>query len=304
MKDTQILDIQKIIKRLILIKGLISLEEEEEILDQVVKLLEMHIDNEVEVIVNHIKQQAYGKATSLIDKYIHKYNQLAFFVDPEIEALRFEAKTLEKQIQELNNEKSELDKLIHEFSVRHNQELGELILKILSYRKEQSKGTPEFKEAEKDYSDYFSNYESSKDLIISTLTSEEQKELKEKYRKATKLCHPVIVDQDQKEAAHKIFIELKDAYERNDLKKVTEILNFLQQGKAFTSKADAADEKSVLQQEIERVRYRLNELQVEIAIIKSSDTFITITNIKDWDLYFSETKQRLQSQLSEMNHEQ
>jgi hypothetical protein len=169
-KNSQTKDIEKIIKRLILIKGLISLEEEEEILEQLGKLMELLIDEEIELIVSNIKQQSYRKATLLIEKYINKYNQLAYFVDPEVEALRFEAKTLEKQIQALNNEKSELDKLIHEFSVRHNQELGELILKILNYRKEQSKGTSEFKEAEKDYRDFFSNYEISKDEKIIDLT--------------------------------------------------------------------------------------------------------------------------------------
>jgi len=302
MKNIQTREIQKIIKRLILIKGLISLEEEEEILDQLAKLMELQIDEEIELIASHIRQQSYGKATSLIEKYINGYNKLTAFIDPEIEALRFEAKTIERQIQGLTNEKSVLDKLIHEFSVRHNQELGDLILKILTYRKEQSKDTPEFKEAEKDYNDFYSNYETSKDEKITILTIEEQKELKDKYRKATKLCHPDVVDKEQQEAAHKIFIELNDAYQRNDLKKVSEILYKLQHGKAFTSRADTTNEKLALQQEIERLRSRWNELKEEIIKIKTSDIFVTITNIKDWDIYFSETKQQLQEQIAELEN--
>lgn len=302
MKNSQILDNEIIIKRLLLIKNLISLEEEEEILEQLTKLMLLEVDDEIKIIITCIKQQYYGKATILIEEYIKKFNQLTVFVDPEIEALRFEAKTLEKQIQELSNEKSELDKLIHEFNVRHNQELGELIIEILKRRKEKAKGSPEFQEAKKDFDEYYTNYEVSKDKKISSLTIEEQKELKEKYRKATKLCHPDIVDKDQQEAAHRIFIELKDAYERNDLKKVSEILNNLQQGKAFTSKADVTNEKLILQQEIERLRSRLTELKEEIYKIKTSDTFVTIIGIKDWDSYFSETKQQLQVQLDELEN--
>lgn len=300
ISDSQNLD--KIIKRLSLIKNLISLEEEDEIDEQLIKLLDLHLDSEIELIANQIRQKSYGEAIMLIDKYINSYNQLTVFIDPEIEALRFEAKTLEKQIQVLSNEKSELDKLLHEFSVRHNQELGRLILKILSYRKEQSKDSPEYEEAEKDYKDYYSNYKTSKDEKIPRLTPEEQKDLKEKYRKATKLCHPDIVDQDQQELAHKIFIELKNAFEQNDLKKVTEILYDLQHGKAFTSKADISNEKLVLKNEIVRLRSLLNELEKEIENIKTSEAYITIISITDWDEYFSETKQKLQSQLDEMEH--
>lgn len=303
MSNSQLRDTEKIFKRLLLIKNLISLEEEDEILEQLNKLLLLQVDDEIILIAKCIKQKYYGKASILIETYINKFNRLTVFIDPEIEALRFEAKTLEKQIQELSNEKSELDKLIHEFNVRHNLELGELIIEILKRRKEKTKGSSEFQEAEKDYNDYYSNYEVSRDNIIPKLTIEEQKELKEKYRKATKLCHPDIVDKDQQDAAHSIFIELKDAYERNDLKKVTEILYNLQHGQIFTSKADNADEKFVLMKEIERLRMRVNEIRKEIEKIKTSDTYSTISDIKDWDTYFSEKKQLLQSQLNKIAYD-
>jgi len=302
MSNSDTKDFEIIIKRLLLIKGLISLEEEEEILLQLDKLMALQIDEDVEEILKNIRQQSYGKATSLIEKYIYKKNQLSSFSDPEIEALRLEAKALERKIQILSSEKLELDKIIHEFNLRHNQELGELIIKILKYRKKKSKGTPEFQEAERDYNDFHSNYETSKDEKIIPVTTDELKELKDKYRKATKLCHPDIVDKEQKEAAHKIFVELNDAYQRNDLKKVSEILNNLQSGKAFTSKADTANEKIVLQQEIERIQRRLNELQEEINKIKTSDTFKSIIGIKDWDIYFTQAKEKLLDQLYELEN--
>ena len=297
------IDIIKITKRLKIIKDLISLEEEEDISCQLVKLKELKINDEVEEIITLINQQFYGKAAKLIESFIHKYSQVDSYIDPEIEALRFEAKALERQIQKVSNEKSELDKLIHEFNVRHNQELGELILKILHYQKEQSIDTPQFEEAEKDYNDFFSNYETSKDEKISTLSIEEQRELKNNFRKATKLCHPDVVDKEQKEEAHKIFVELNKAYEQNDLKRVSEILYNLRHGKAFTSGADKTNERLVLQQEIERLRIRLNELNEELNRIRTSDIFEEIINIKDWNVYFSQAKQRLQVQLDQFLNE-
>jgi hypothetical protein len=103
---------------------------------------------------------------------------------------------------------------------------------------------------------------------------------------------------------HKIFTELKEAYEKNDLQRVAEILESLQQGKVFTSKADTANEKLVLQIEIERLRERLQDLNNAISTIKTSDTFEKITNIKDWDEYFTQTKQQLQEQLNQFENGQ
>lgn len=291
---------QKLIKRLHLIKSLIALEEIDELDSHIKKLQAENKIHEIEIIIFLLQEKQYGKAVVAIEEFINANNQLAFYIDPEIEALRFEAKGLEKQIQEFSNEKAELDKLIHEFSVRHNQELGELILKILQYRKQQNKDTPQQEEAEKDYEEFYNNYQTTKDEKVAILTEDEQKEIKEKYRKASKLCHPDVVDEAQKEMAHKIFMELNEAYEKNDLQRVAEILESLQQGKAFTSKADTTNEKLALQIEIERLRKSLQDLNNAISTIKTSEPFEKITNIKDWDEYFAQTKQQLQEQLNQL----
>jgi len=298
----KISELSKIIKRLELIKTLILLEEEEEIIINVDKLKQLPLNEELQKIIVLLDQSSYGKAIKNIEEFLNSHHQVAFYIDPEIEALRFEAKSLERQIQELSNEKAELDKVVHEFGVRHNHELGKLIIKILQYRKKQSEGTPQYEEAEKEYKDFYTNYQVTKDEKIAILTEEEQKELKACYRKASKLCHPDVVNESQKKAAHRIFMELNVAYKKNDLKRVIEILESLQQGKAFTSKADTANEKLTLQAELERLRKRLHELNKDIIEIKTSETYQSIININDWDEYFAKTKQELQGQLNELEN--
>ena len=302
MADVQPIDLAKIIKRLELIKSLIALEEVDEIDSHIAKLEHQDEGGELAAIIGLLKDKLYGKAVAAIELFMNAKKQVGFYTDPEIEALRFEAKTLETQIKERSNEKAELDKLIHEFDVRHNQELGELIIKILQHRKEQSKGTPQQEETEKDYEEFYSNYETTKQESITILNEDEQKELKDKYHKASKLCHPDMVEDSQSEAAHKIFTELTAAYEKNDLQRVAEILENLQNGKAFTSKADTANEKKTLIAEIERLRQYLKALAAAIITIKTSEPFTTISSIKDWDAYFTTTKEQLQQQLNELQN--
>ena len=198
-------DLPKIIKRFELIKSLIALEEEEEIATQIIKLKQMQLDNDAKVIITLIENKSYSLAIEAINNFNNKHNQLTAYIDPQIQALKLEAKALEIELNALSNEKADAEKLIHSFNVRHNQELGELILKILQHRKQQAKGTPKQEEAEEDYNNYNTDYETTKNQTIATLTEDEQKELKDKYRKASKLCHPDVVSEEQKELATKLF---------------------------------------------------------------------------------------------------
>ena len=132
--------LSKIIKRLELIKSLIALEEESEINTHVLKLKEFSTDVELGTIISLLEQKAYSQAMPAIETYINQHRQLTAYNDPEIEGLRLEAKSLEAELNTLSDEKADLEKQIHEFGVRHNNELGELIVKILGYRKRKEIG--------------------------------------------------------------------------------------------------------------------------------------------------------------------
>ncbi len=300
MADVKNIDISKIIKRLELIKSLIALEEENEINTHVSKLLEFSADKEIGIIISFLGKKEYSHAMPAIETYINQHRQLTTYTDPEIEGLKLEAKSLEADLNALSDEKAELEKLIHDFGVRHSNELGELILKILKFRKKKAKGTPKEKEAEKDYEEYSKEYKISKDEKINELTEDEQKELKQKYRKASKLCHPDVVSEEQKELAEKLFAELNAAYERNDLKRVTEILENLEKGNFFVSKSDAINEKQLLKTEIEKMRLRVKDLKAQVQTIKDSEAFTTITDIDDWDEYFRNVREKLTEQIKEL----
>ena len=297
MAEMTNINISKIIKRLELIKSLIALEEESEINNHVSKLREFSADKEVGIIISFLELKAYSQAMPAIETYINQHRQLTTYIDPEIEGLKLEAKSLEAELNSLSEEKADLEKLIHEFGVRHNNELGELILKILRFRRKKAKGTPKEEEAEKDYNEYSREYETSKDEKIAELSDKELKELKQKYRKASKLCHPDVVSEEQKELADKLFAELNAAYERNDLQRVREILENLEKGNFFASKSDTITEKQLMKAEIEKMRLRIKELKKQVEEIKESEAFKTVSSISDWDNYFKQAKEKLSEQV-------
>ena len=284
--NENIIDLPKIIKRLELIKNLIALEEEIEITAHISRLRQFPLNDELENILTLLDENSYSKAMPAIEIFVNRRHQLTSHNDPELQGLKLEVKVLEAEVNALSNEKADLEKLIHEFGIRHNNELGKLILKILHFKKQKAKGTPKQAEAENDYSNYSKEYEITKDEKVAELTPEEQKELKQKYRKASKLCHPNVVSEDQKELAEKLFVELNAAYERNDLQRVNEILENLEKGDFFINKSDAINEKKLLKAEIGKLRIRIEELKQQLQSIKESEAYATISSIDDWDEYF------------------
>jgi hypothetical protein len=296
------LNISTIIKRIELIKSLISLEEEGIIAEQIIKLEEFQSNEKINELIILLKQKSYGEAIKQIEIFITLHKQLTFWKDPEIDALKLEAKALEVEINNLSDNKADLEKIVHEFGIRHNQELGNLIIKILQFRRENAKGTAQEEETEQDYNSYHEEFESSKHNEVAILTEEEQSELKNKYRKASKLCHPDLVSDEQKELATKVFAELSNAYEKNDLVKINEILKNLENGKFFIAKSDAINEKELLKTEIEKLRLRIKELKEQIQTITESSTYETIISIDNWDEYFSNVKKELSSQLNDLEN--
>lgn len=304
IKEDLIFPLNKIIKRLEILKNYILLEDIEELDRETLKLKEYSFNNDLSEIIEDVKKDEFASAINKIQNFISKNQQLSVWNDPEISALKLEIKNLENQLTGYDNEKIELEKLLSEFQYRHSIELGEIILDILKLRKLKFKDDKEkFDEAENDEKDYRDQFDSEKEKEIFELNEEEKIELKKKFRKATVLCHPDKVSDGFKDAAQDIFIELKNAYDTNNLKRVIEILEDLEKGNYFSSKSDTISEKELLRKAIAKLRKQIEKLEIEIVTIKQSDTFKTIIDIADWDNYFQNTKQQLQIELDNLKQE-
>ena len=304
IEEEIVFPLNKIIKRLEILKNYIMLEDIEELDKETLKLKEFEFNSDLFEIIEAVKKAEFASAINKIQNFISKNQQLSIWSDPEIAALKLEIKNLENQLNGYDNEKIELEKLLSEFQHRHTIELGEIILDILKLRKLKFKADKtKYEEAENDERQYREEVETEKEKEIFELTDEQKKELKRKFRKATVLCHPDKVIDEFKDAAQRIFIELKQAYDANDLKKVTEILEDLEKGNYFKSRSETIFEKDLLKSAIAKLRRQIKTLETEIITIKKSDTFMTIIDIDGWDEYFRRTKEKLQMEFKELQLE-
>ncbi len=114
------------------------------------------------------------------------------------------------------------------------------------------------------------------------------------------MCHPDKVSDEFADTAKQVFIDLKNAYESNNLTRVSEIFENLEKGYSFKSKSDTVTEKNLLKVEIIRIKQQIKNLEDEIISIKQNDTYKTIISIEDWDTYFRETKEQLQKEMEKL----
>ena len=218
-------------------------------------------------------------------------------VDIELSALKIEIRILELQVQALEAERADIEKTLHEFSVQHSLRLGDLVLKLLQRRRERVSTTDEQTEADADYEQYNQQYIETQRESRFELNANEQRDLKRNFRKAAQLCHPDVVAEALKTQAEQLFTELKAANDRNDLARVNEILATLERGELFVPRSETVTEKSLLKHERTRLQALTVTLQITVQKLQQSETYLTISQLPDWNAYFIETRQQLEEQL-------
>ncbi len=307
VNEEVVFPLNKIIKRLEIINNYILLEDIEELKKETSKLKEYDFNSFLQEIIEDVRNEKFASAINKIQNFISKNQQLSLWTDPEIAALKLEIKNLENQLNGFDNEKIELDKILSEFQHRHTIELGDIILNILILRKLKFKSDKtKFEEAENDERQYREQFDAEKDKEIYELSDQQKLELKKKFRKATVSCHPDKFSNESIEIqkkAEEIFKELNEANSKNDLKKVSEILENLEKGILSTTKGDKLTDKDKLKETANRLRVKIRILETQIITIKKSETYTTIININDWDDYFNRTKEQLLRELEELQLE-
>ncbi len=127
---------QKIFKRLELIKAAIVLEDTEIIIQQVEKLSAMQIDESVEEILESVSRYDYTSVITDIEKYIARYSGMIVYEDRELQGLRLELKMLENKLQGFSEQKSEYLGMIDDFNTQYHLRTGAIIQKILTLKEE------------------------------------------------------------------------------------------------------------------------------------------------------------------------
>lgn len=303
-------------KRLTIIDNLIQLDEFEQIQVHQNKINEHELTTDIIKIQSSLEKLQFSEASSLIKEYLVRIKAVTEYKDLDLERLKWEIKYLEVEIVALENEKISIEKIVSDFVHSYNLKFGDLLLEILQLKKwklEQlgsEEKAREYAKAEENYKEYKQEFERSKEEIKFDLSDDEKKELKQKYRKAAMLCHEDIVvnkfpnNPEILEKAKIIMQNLNEAYDQNDLKKVSEILSNLENGIFDSADSIGIYSKEKLLERLEYLKQKRADTVSHLEQIRKDKSYRDIVSINDLNKFYQEEQERLENELNNIKNEQ
>lgn len=312
-------DADAVRRRLEMVRNLILLGEQEDVPTHLRKLRPIAEALELTRIIAALDNGEYKEALEHIDAYLRKATALVVAGFADIPRLRFVLETLELRLESLSDEKADLERRLITFNRRHDEALGDLIQNVLRARAElarmiaadQKNGEEHQKaeaaacDAEATYRDYSTHHEElQRTPPLPKLDEEIERELKLVYRKACSLCHPDKFQDNKKEAAHRAFTELQEAYKSNDLARVKEIHEALKAGGLPDTRSTTLSEVETLKAAIAELETAIKRLIFELKALQGSAGVKLMeaagSTETDWQRFFDQQYEALENELTKI----
>ena len=287
-----------------ILRNALSLGDEKLVALQARKIKTMTVDMPpLQELADLLQSQQYAAAARWLTAYQKEHAAVAAYVDPEIEALKLELRTLEQELIELTAKKEEYEQILEEFNALYYAHCGELVEQILLRQLAAAKNTPEqAAQVEKTFDDFKRAREEAKEPLPE-LSQEDRDELRMMYKKACQLCHPDTLAEEDKARGTAQFQELQAAYKRNDVAAVQAILAALKSGRGYKDAADDLQEKDALNSRIASTRQKVTTLKNELAAMLADSALQEILTLKDWEAHFAAIRKELQAELARLEAE-
>jgi len=275
---------------------------------------------DVDALAEAVEHELFGtvaaRAAAMLSDMPQRRARTASGASAESEvSLRDEVNTLEEKLAQLEEEEAELQRVIHAFSVQYREELGPLVTKLLRLRKERAEQSLYAKrsdsqrrtvrnKAEAQFERFQSVLDGAAESPPDDLTDEEQTQLKATFRRASKQCHPDMVDPSMEEEARSYFNALQEAYQRNDLERVEEIAQTLEDSGFAQRTPDETPQRFQLDAKAERLRRRIASVEESIDELRATEAYQTVTRTDDVDAYIEALKQKLRREIRRLHRGQ
>lgn len=284
-------------RRLEVIRHLLALEDWDSLATQIDKLRPARRELGLDSLFTALQDPADGAAAAWINDYLNSDTELSTVRRQQTVFLHLAVRALDLQISALLDEKAEIERQLHAFSVRTHYSLGDLTSRYLELQAEklrrQAAVDPslqgEAERAQTEYQEYCDADACARTTPLpAQLDAEGQAELKRLYRLTSQRCHPDKVHHDDQERATQFFMELQTAYRNNDLVALRAIHARVRDGHLFVHQGVVLTDVDALRHAILVLRHDLDQHMAEIQELRSTDSYRTMKDLTDWDAYFDE----------------
>lgn len=210
--------------------------------------------------------------------------QLIPYESDDIKQIRFDIVLLSKKLAKIENDIIAFQQAEYDFEREYQKRLGDLAEAVLKLRIELGihKDIPQYDEV---------------NPVLTHLIDSEYQLLKNAYRKASKLCHPDRLPENQRDIGLQLFDELNKAYHLQDLVTVEHILWLLQSGQAFSDKELIIFDNNLLKKRKELLCYMIEQKTDKLAQLKIQEEY-DISNKDNWNIILYDYQTQLEDELA------
>ena len=275
--------VERVLKRLGVIKTLLALHETEDLPKHIERLEAENLpDARLVPIVTALRAQRYAEALELLQAFIAAYAQVRVWEDPLLPILQLEIRLLETELLAIEAERGDAYRQLLSFELWHQQELGELLQEVLALRRDTARyRRQESAYSESEYQQAKQRYQQQADARQEAATVAEhtyaldvdgRAQLKKLYREAVQLCHPDRAAPNQQAAATAAFQQVQAAYQQQNLVVLQEQLVHLRQN-SFTV-ATPPTTIETLRARRDSLASKHAALLQELAELRNSEAFV------------------------------
>jgi len=306
-----------LISRLNALKSLLDLGDVELVCVASSRLDEHQKEPAIREIQSALGDHRYAEAARMIEKLLSDGTRLAQWIDPEVALLEAEYELLSIELADLEAEQAELAHHLSRYQAAFHESLGDRLARLLKLRMRkllrESKSQPEknstYEQAKKDFEDFEKEQETRREKDARTewqLSEDDQKEMKRLFRQGSKLCHPDLVADEHKEAASRIFMELRKAHDEGDLLRIRHVVERCEAGlfDSIQRNGDQSERKKQrMRAQIAGIREALDRVRLDIKTIHESKAYQVMTQHPDWESLFSKQAQLLDQEIENLIQE-
>ena len=304
--STAAASLSKVVRRMQVIRNLIQLEEEEDLLRQARRLSLEWPNPFAEKLVSLFERRAYASALHEIETFLQSHAQLTTYADPRLAALKLEIRDLEYQLIAVEGELAAAEQHLrgynHEFTVR----LGGLVEEILRLKRDHAQRRraenpfteSEYDQAQQRYDQFRQEQAAEKQSAFQPLDAEGLARLKKLYRQCAVRCHPDKVSAAQQTAAAKLFVRVQHHYEEQNLEALAALATQLETGTFhFTAQAPPTQLEELLARR-QLLTQQVAAAKESLITLLDSPIYRDIAAVADWPAYWQQQERRLQTELT------
>lgn len=231
-------------------------------------------------------------------------SHLAVYESNETEELTFAIEELENLLVLADNEQQEVERIVRNYTHQFNQHLGPLLEEILrmkreyaeQHRSENEFAEQEYQEAKKKEEQFTRERATEAKEGYVELNEEQQEDLKKLYREAILKCHPDKVNEALREKASELTTQLNDAYKKQDIETVKQILADLKNGILTNAAKAEAKTNEHLREKLSYLNNKLKNQIQNLHAAKEDNAFVTASTYNEDPEHFEKLKTQLEKE--------